>query len=507
MSGSLFKTICWLLLCWPTIALGQELIPNGSFETYRNCPYQGNLLFEAVPWYNPNGASPDFFNECFPTPQIQLPPRTGRGLAGLFFDQGHAEYVATPLKKPLLANTCYSFELYIATEEPDKYVVGTIGAYFSPQSLTATSRGQFSVNPQVLDAPFKTIATPFKWERIGGTFKAKGGEQFVTIGSFKTEPKFLGYYYVFIDDISLRPIELNLGKDTTLCGSRSTLTLHSTTPSATAYRWQDGSTDSTYRVTKPGTYWVTVTTPCVVLHDTITVDYALPFSLGADTTICIGSTLTLRGPTNAPNYRWQDGSSLPTFLVNKAGLYSLKVSQASCVATDSIRVAFVKPPQLALGPNKALCGADVYTIQPVFSEGRFSWQDSADKPERILSQSGNYVATVTNACATVRDSVQIDYGECGCVIYTPDVFTPNADGHNDLFIPLACGDITILSMSVFTRWGEPIFRTDTAPFQWDGVFNGLVSPAGVYTWRLDYVLHQRDKTSRKQKEGRLLLTY
>jgi gliding motility-associated-like protein len=170
-------------------------------------------------------------------------------------------------------------------------------------------------------------------------------------------------------------------------------------------------------------------------------------------------------------------------------------------------VAFIKPPQLELGANKELCGAEVYTIKPAFAEGTFAWADTFAQTERTVDHSGTYLATVSNACATVRDSVEIDYGECGCVIYAPDLFTPNADGLNDVFQPFACGDITVKSLSIFNRWGELIFRTDKAPFQWDGFFNGSAAIAGVYGWQIDYVLQQREKISQKQKQGRLIVAY
>ncbi len=506
-SEALFGLLICLMVLTDGRAQGRELIPNGSFERYQNCPRQDNLLEEALPWFSPNLATPDFYNQCFPTNQIEVPPRTGNGLARLFLDQGWAEYLATPLDKPLEAAKCYYFEMYVSSRNPNRYIAGTIGAHFSNQPLTSTNKGLLVAKPQVLDTQPKTVSGSFKWDKISGTFEAKGGEQFVTIGSFNTLPPMLAFYYIFIDDVSLVPIDMNLGKDTTLCGRRSTHLLNAKTPGATDYRWQDGSRSETYLVTKPGTYFVTVTTPCKTLRDTITVDYALDFTLGADTTLCTGQSLMLTGPANAPNYRWQDGSGQGSFLVGQAGTYSLRISQAGCVVSDTIQIAFVKPPQLELGTNKELCGAEVYTIKPEFAEGAFAWQDAFGQPERTVDRSGTYVATVSNACAIRRDSIEVDYGECGCVIYTPDLFTPNADGLNDVFQPFACGDITLTSLSVFNRWGELIFHTDKAPFQWDGFYQGAASPAGVYAWQIDYELQQREKITRKQKQGRLIVAY
>ena len=506
-SGRFFQVLGWLMLAAYGTAVGQELIPNGSFETYRHCPKQDNLLEEAVPWYNPNLATPDFYNGCFPTDQIELPPRTGVGLGRLFLDQGWAEYLATPLTKPLEANKCYYFEMYVAGRNPNQYLSQTIGAYFSDQPLTSKAKDLLIARPQVLDGQTKTLTASYKWERVSGTIKASGGERFVTIGSFNKLPPFLGFYYIFIDDVSLKPIDLKLGNDTTLCGRKSTYLLKATTPGATDYRWNDGSTSPTYLVTKPGKYWVTATTSCTTLTDTIKIDYALDFTLGRDTTLCNSQLLMLEGPANAPNYQWQDGSGQRMFQVKQAGVYTLRIKQAGCVAIDTVVVKFIRPPVLELGINKELCGAEVYTIKPIYAEGTLAWQDAFPQTERTVSHSGTYRATVRNACATVRDSVDIDYGECGCIVYAPDVFTPNADGQNDLFQPITCGDITVQSLSIFNRWGELIFQTTTAPFAWDGLFKGAVCQPGVYAWHMDYQLQQREKVSQKQRQGRLVVAY
>lgn len=495
----------WLVAFLPEMAIGQNLVPNGSFETYRNCPRLDNLLQEATPWYNPNRATPDFYHQCFHTGQMVLPPRSGQGLARLFFDRGWGEYVGVRLTKPLVANECYYFEMYVATDTPNKYLTETLGAYLSDQPITALATpDMLNVRPQVLDNEPRISAV--QWQRVAGVINAKGSEQYVTIGSFYKTPPFLGFYYVFIDDVSLVPVKFDLGKDTTLCGRQSTRLLDATTPGATDYRWNDGSTKPTMLVTKAGTYSVKVTTPCKTLNDTITIDYALDFDLGKDTTLCTGQTLALTVPAGTtPTYRWQDGSVQNTYTVGQAGQYSVRVMQATCVAADTIQIRYSLPPTLELGPDQALCGAQTFTIKPTISKGKFAWQDQFADMERTVSNSGVFWASVQNDCATVTDSVTINYGACDCVLYTPNSFTPNGDGMNDVFLAYGCGDITITSFAVFNRWGEVIFQTSTSPFQWDGYYRGEVCPVGVYTWSIRYRLSQGKQIKLSQKQGSLSL--
>ena len=485
--------------------MGQNLIPNGSFETYRNCPAQDNLLKEAIPWYNPNRATPDFYHQCFNTGQMALPPRTGQGLARLFFDRGWGEYLGIRLKEPMVANECYHYEMYIATDTPNKYQTETIGAFFSAQPLSApTSTEMFNVAPQVLDNLPKLPL--LEWKKISGFVNARGGEEYVTIGSYYKTPPLLGFYYVFIDDISLLHVKLDLGKDTTLCGHKSTLLLDAMVPDASYYYWNDGSNKPTLLVTKPGKYSVTVVTACKTLTDSIKVDYALDFDLGADTTLCNGQTLALNVPANAAaTYRWQDGSLQNNYMVRQAGQYSIRVIQASCTASDTIQVNYIRPPQIELGPDKELCGAELFIIKPIIAEGTFVWQDQFADVERTVSSSGIYRASVQNACATVTDSIRIDYGACDCVLYTPTSFTPNNDGQNDAFLAFGCGDITITSLSIFNRWGEVIFQTDKPPFQWNGYYHGELCEIGVYAWSIQYQLKQERRVTLGQKQGVLSL--
>ncbi|WP_332369079.1 gliding motility-associated C-terminal domain-containing protein [Spirosoma telluris] len=207
----------------------------------------------------------------------------------------------------------------------------------------------------------------------------------------------------------------------------------------------------------------------------------------------------------AATYRWQDGSVQTTYTAKQSGTYTIKVTQASCVATDTIQVRYIPPPQLELGPDKELCGAQTFTIKPIVAEGKFTWQDQYANTERTVSTSGVFWGSVRNECATVTDSIEIDYGACDCILYAPNSFTPNDDGKNDVFLAYGWGDIKITSLSIFNRWGEVIFKTTAPPFQWDGYYRGNICEIGVYAWSIQYELHRGKKVKFDQKEGPLSL--
>jgi gliding motility-associated-like protein len=100
-------------------------------------------------------------------------------------------------------------------------------------------------------------------------------------------------------------------------------------------------------------------------------------------------------------------------------------------------------------------------------------------------KSGCYVAEAvsTNGCKT-RDEVCVevttDYN-----IYIPNVFTPNGDGNNDVFLVYGTG-ITKFEMNIFDRWGTKLFVSKDQLQGWDGTYKGVLSKQDAYTYLIIY---------------------
>jgi gliding motility-associated-like protein len=69
------------------------------------------------------------------------------------------------------------------------------------------------------------------------------------------------------------------------------------------------------------------------------------------------------------------------------------------------------------------------------------------------------------------------------VIYIPNVFTPNADERNEVFIPVMRG-VGKFTFSIFNRWGEKIFESSDPLRGWDGTHNGVLCKEDIYTYRV-----------------------
>lgn len=73
--------------------------------------------------------------------------------------------------------------------------------------------------------------------------------------------------------------------------------------------------------------------------------------------------------------------------------------------------------------------------------------------------------------------------EDNCFIYElPNVFTPNGDGINDLFIPFPYCYVESIDMTIVSRWGQRVFETTDPNVEWDGndQFANDIAPTGVY---------------------------
>ena len=68
-------------------------------------------------------------------------------------------------------------------------------------------------------------------------------------------------------------------------------------------------------------------------------------------------------------------------------------------------------------------------------------------------------------------------------VFVPNVFTPNGDGENDIFLPISTG-VKFYDLTVFDRWGKRVFQTFDLKNGWDGKFNGEPCQNEVYVWKI-----------------------
>ena len=123
-----------------------------------------------------------------------------------------------------------------------------------------------------------------------------------------------------------------------------------------------------------------------------------------------------------------------------------------------------------------------------FGDGRFSTDEVV---AHVYKKRGMHPVTLTvtgvNGCQakeTSKIEIANDYN-----LLAPVGFSPNGDGINETFIPMA---LTVMNdvqfkMSIFDRSGKKIFETSRIDNAWDGInaTNGTKCALAAYVWRVE----------------------
>jgi gliding motility-associated-like protein len=100
------------------------------------------------------------------------------------------------------------------------------------------------------------------------------------------------------------------------------------------------------------------------------------------------------------------------------------------------------------------------------------------------------------------DTSVIDSLPSADTLIIPNVFTPNNDGKNDLFIPIKNIGMTINEISIFNRWGMLVHYENFPKILWDGKIKNRNASDGTYYWIVKY---QNSKGINNMLRGHLML--
>jgi len=111
------------------------------------------------------------------------------------------------------------------------------------------------------------------------------------------------------------------------------------------------------------------------------------------------------------------------------------------------------------------------------------------KGERLpAGDTDQYRIRVGNEYRCTADSFAIVRTLTHDKVDIPNAFSPNGDGHNDVFYVMGNADVlTLKDLAVYNRWGQQVFhKTDVAPNDprsgWDGYIHGERPVQGTYVY-------------------------
>jgi gliding motility-associated-like protein len=266
------------------------------------------------------------------------------------------------------------------------------------------------------------------------------------------------------------------------------------------YQWQKdgvditGEINSRITISQSGDYKVLITPkdcpkPQTDTSAKITVTQKPKLGLPIDTTFCKNPMQLSANQINGATYLWSSGENTPNIAPTSAGTYKLNVKIGGCEVDSSVNVKQSSAPIITLRNQIEDC-FDV-SKPYILSAGtdltlRYRWSPNNETSNNInVSQEGTYKVKVTNTdgCSTEKAVVMIQ--KCISKIYAANIFTPNADGDNDVFW-ISTQDVTEYDLKIFNRWGEIFFASTSESEVWDGNYRSAKAEEGTYSWKLSY---------------------
>ncbi len=141
--------------------------------------------------------------------------------------------------------------------------------------------------------------------------------------------------------------------------------------------------------------------------DVIVYDYPT-FSLGNDTSLCVGDSLQFNiNADSISTFLWQDSSTLSTYTSKTSDTLYLEVANGHCKSYDTLVLDVYDYPTVDLGPDTLICDGLNYVLDATWNNATYLWQDGTLNPILSANNTGLYWVEVDNKGCKTSDSVQI----------------------------------------------------------------------------------------------------
>lgn len=248
-------------------------------------------------------------------------------------------------------------------------------------------------------------------------------------------------------------------------------------------------------------------------------------SESGDFEICVNSEVNLVNTSvDANEFDWDFGndetSSIgnPTIVYDAEGVYTVSLlatdTESGC-NDETMRDIFVNSTPIFGYEVDTICKRDTFLLEidediidltPEELMGyTFQWNvispsstmisdDTLATPEvvAVTDEDIELSVTITDPTGCTGDilvTVPV-FPLTECIdVAVPNVFTPNGDSRNDSFnyvtngIP-EDGDVTVIELKIFNRWGQLVYDNNDPLNGWDGQYNGNPAPSDVYVYKM-----------------------
>jgi gliding motility-associated-like protein len=282
------------------------------------------------------------------------------------------------------------------------------------------------------------------------------------------------------------------------------------------YRWEFGDWTSaffkegTHKYNAPGTYDISL----IVSSDSSCYDTSysqvtippLPIpDFDYTVAVCDSEVQFINLSMNHINSVWEFGDSDTSQQESPKHIYSISgtvpvtltiKSQFNCPGILNKDIFFISKKEPYFDFSVDSCKGEIQFIDLSNRAAFYRWDfgdgtsSASTNPVHIYKSEGEHIVKlIVNDETTCADSITktINYeAPLGEKVFIPNSFTPNNDGHNDIYSISIFRPCETYKLTIYNRWGQKIFETDDATnVHWDGSFNGERLGEDVYVYILE----------------------
>lgn len=253
----------------------------------------------------------------------------------------------------------------------------------------------------------------------------------------------------------------------------------------TQYKWNTGDTVPEIFTGKAGTYTLTgrVNACRTIEYKQVVAIELLDADILEDRMVCKGDTLEFINPY--PQLSLVSKTPTTNPIIATTGFkQKMILKKDRCLIEDSAFVKVLPPNYFRI--DSFYCekgGVFNYMLDGGVGTAYYWPYDKSTSRYLNIPGYGRYKLARTNLMSCV-DTLDFNIREdCPFKIYVPNVFSPNGDNTNELFVPSIAGEIRSFRLQIFNRWGEKLY--DGLNKGWDGYYKHERVQQGVYLYLLD----------------------
>ena len=226
--------------------------------------------------------------------------------------------------------------------------------------------------------------------------------------------------------------------------------------------------------------------------------------------ICFGEYVSFQ-ILGADFYQWSNGQSSTIYTYQPLISESLTIIGTTTFGcTDTTQVAVIVHPNpiadFILDRNLLTSDDPTITISNLSSGNLVNLWDFGDGNQLMNSlntieysypfSEGDYLIklTVSSIDGCMDSTEQLIQIKGDVIYYVPNCFTPDGDEFNNSFLPIFTSGFDPMNyeLTIYNRWGEIVFVSENHLTAWNGSYNNLICPDGIYSYIIKYKIPDLD---------------